>query len=188
MRGRRIAVLGFVGDGSLGRVVQALINAGAEVITNDAPDTVDAVLVGLDGDGLLDRVRFVRDTGYRGPLVGIGRLDKGQRRRWARMHDTRSMGIDGDGLYQVQSRQVLVNADPAEIDADTVLVALEVGDGAEVVEVVRRADVQAVKTTMEILADEDNLMPPKHDGTAEKGRSSAHVTSNITVHAATLWG
>ena len=41
---------------------------------------------------------------------------------------------------------------------------------------------------LEILGDEDNLMPPKHDGTAEKGRSSTHVTSNITVHAATLWG
>jgi len=157
MNGRRIAVLGFVEDGALGRVVQALINAGAEVITNDAPSTVDAVLVGLDGDGLLDRVRFVRDTGYRGPLVGIGRLDKAQRRRWTRMHDTRSMGIDASGLYQIQSRQVLVNSDPAEIDFDTVLVALEVGDGAEVVEVVA-THVKAVRTTMEILSAEIEKM------------------------------
>lgn len=73
------------------------------------------------------------------------------------MHATRTMGLDKEGLYQLQSRQVLVNADPAKVDTDTVLVALEVGDGAEVVEVVA-THVKAVRSTMEILSAEIEKM------------------------------
>jgi hypothetical protein len=144
-------------DGALERIVRLLVTSGAEVVVNEAPDTSDAVLVGMDGDDLLGRVAFVRDAGYLGSIVGIGRLTKPQRRRWGRMHATRTMGVDDDGLYHLQSRQVLVNADPSKVDTDTVLVALDVGDGAEVVEVVA-TQVKAVRTTMEILSAEIEKM------------------------------
>jgi len=157
VKGRRIAVLGFLDEGALERIVRLLVTAGAEVVVNEAPDTADAVLVGMDGDALLGRVAFVRDAGYLGPIVGIGRLTKPQRRKWGRMHSMRTMGMDEEGLYQLQSRQVLVNADPAKVDTDTVLVALDVGDGAEVVEVVA-TQVKAVRTTMEILSAEIEKM------------------------------
>ena len=60
MKGRRIAVLGFLGEEALERIVRLLVVAGAEVVVNEAPDISDAVLVGMDGDDLLDRVTFVR--------------------------------------------------------------------------------------------------------------------------------
>lgn len=153
MKGRRVAVLGFLDDGALERIVRLLVTSGAEVVVGEAPDISDAVLVGMDGDDLLGRVAFVRDTGYLGPIVGIGRLTKAQRRRWGRMHATRTMGVDEEGLYQLQSRQVLVNADPAKVDTDTVLVALDVGDGAEVIEVVA-TQVRGVRDAMKSLTAE----------------------------------
>lgn len=157
MKGRRIAVLGFLGEEALERIVRLLVTAGAEVVVNEAPDTSDAVLVGLDGDTLLDRVGLVRDAGYSGPIIGVGRLTAPQRRRWGRMHSDRGLHAQGRDIYGFNFRQVLVNADPSRVDTDTVLVALDVGDGAEVVEVVA-TQVKAVRTTMEILSAEIEKM------------------------------
>jgi hypothetical protein len=157
VKGRRIAVLGFLDEGALERIVRLLVTAQAEVVVNEAPDTADAVLVGMDGDALLDRVAFVRDAGYSGPIIGIGRLTAPQRRRWGRMHGDRGLHTQGKDIYGFNFRQVLVNADPVKVDTDTVLVALEVGDGAEVVEVVA-TQVKGVRDAMQSLTAEIEKM------------------------------
>lgn len=131
---KTVALLGFDRGGLVG-LAQAFTQA-QWVVSVDVPEPAQApeahvvVVLGADGVALLRSLAVVRARGFGGPVVGVGRLAPEQKAAWASGESWRVIRehehpLDlHQGWAYLPGGQALVDADPAKVDPDLVVLAV----------------------------------------------------------------